>query len=111
MMALNDHSAFGKFRCGVAPIRLETGRYENIRLEERCCFSCSNLIEDETHVILHCPVYSHFRNNLFTEVLKVNRNFMSLSDCQKIVFFFSNQDVFRIVAKTCNFILKNSMKF
>jgi len=43
-----------------------------------CCFSCSNLIEDETHVILHCPVYSDFRNNLFTEVLKVNRNFTSL---------------------------------
>jgi hypothetical protein len=85
MMALNDHSAFGKFRCGVAPIRLETGRYENIRLEKRYCFNCSNLIEDETHVILHCPDYSDFRNNLFTEVLKVNRNFMSLSDCQKIV--------------------------
>jgi hypothetical protein len=88
MMALNDHSAFAKFRCRVAPIRLETGRYENIRLEERCCFNCSNLIEDETHVILHCPVYSDFRNNLFTDVLKVNSNFMSLSDCQKIVFFF-----------------------
>jgi hypothetical protein len=106
MMALNDHSAFAKFRCRVAPIRLETGRYENIRLEERCCFNCSNLIEDETHVILHCPVYSDFRNNLFTEVLKVNRNFMRLSDCQKMVFLFSNQDVFRIVAKTCNFILR-----
>jgi hypothetical protein len=74
----------------VAPIRLETGRYENIRLEERCCLNCSNLIEDETLVILHCPVYSDFRNNLFTEVLKVNRNCieMSLSDCQKIIFFY-----------------------
>jgi hypothetical protein len=69
------------------------------------------LIEDETYVILHCPVYSDFRNNLFTEVLKVNRNVMSLSDCQKIIFVFSNQDVFRIVAKTCHFILKNAMKF
>jgi len=92
--------------CGVAPIRFETGRYENIKLEERCCFNCSNLIEDETHIILHCPVYSDIRNNLFTEVLKVNKTFMSLSDCQKMVFLFSNQDLFRIVAKTCNFILK-----
>ena len=104
LVPFNDRSAFAKFRCGVTPIRLETGRYENIKLEERCCFTCSNLIEDETYVILHCSVYSDFRNNLFTEVLKVNRNAMSLSDCQ-------NQDVFRIVAKTCNFILKNARKF
>ena len=104
-MSFNDRSA--KFRCGVTPIRLETGRYENIKPEERCCFTCSNLIEDETYVILHCPVYSDFRSNLFTEVLKVNRNAI----CQKIIFLFSNQDAFRIVAKICNFILKNARKF
>jgi hypothetical protein len=62
----------------VTPIRLETGRYENIKPEERCCFTCSNLIEDETHVISHWSVYSDFRKNLFTEVLKANRNVMSL---------------------------------
>jgi hypothetical protein len=68
--------------------KIGTGRYENIKLEDRCCFICSNLIEDETYVILHCPVYSDFRNNLFTEVLKANRNAMSLSDCHKIIFLF-----------------------
>jgi hypothetical protein len=87
-------------------LEYEPGRYENIKLEERCCFNGSNLIEDETHVILHCPVYSDFRHILFTAVLKVNRTFTSLSDCQKMVFLFSNKDVFRIVAKMCNFILK-----
>ena len=40
----------------------------NIKLEERCCFNCSNLIEDETHFILHCPVYSDFRNNLLLKL-------------------------------------------
>ena len=44
--------------------------------------------------ILHCPVYSDFRNNLFIEVLKVNRNFMSLSDCQKMVFFIFESKCF-----------------
>jgi hypothetical protein len=44
LVPFSNRSAFAKFRCGVAPIRLETGRYENIRLEERCCFNCSNLI-------------------------------------------------------------------
>jgi len=54
--------AFEKLRC------------ENINLEERYSFNSPNLIEDEIHVILNCPVYSDFRNNLFTEVLKVNIN-------------------------------------
>jgi len=30
-------NAFVKIMCGVAPIRVETGRYENIKLEEICC--------------------------------------------------------------------------
>jgi hypothetical protein len=48
----------------VTPIRFETGLYENIKLEERCCFNCSNLIEDETHVILHYTInqsINHFQ--------------------------------------------------
>ena len=28
LVPFNDRSAFAKFRCGVAPIRLETGWYE-----------------------------------------------------------------------------------
>ncbi len=31
-------SAFAKFRCGTAQIRIETGRYEHIPLEDRTCF-------------------------------------------------------------------------
>ena len=30
---------------------------------------------------------------IFIKVLKVNRNFMSLSDCQKMVLLFSNEVV------------------
>ncbi len=32
-----QHSASAKFRCGVAPMRLETGRYENLSEEQRLC--------------------------------------------------------------------------
>ena len=36
-------SAMSKFRCGVAPIRIETGRYENLCLEKRLCFNCNDV--------------------------------------------------------------------
>ena len=40
---------------------IETGRYRRIPRDERWCICCkhqSNAVkEDETHILLHCPVY------------------------------------------------------
>ena len=38
LVPFNDRSAFAKLRCVVVPIRLETGRYENIKLERKILF-------------------------------------------------------------------------
>ena len=38
ILSLRHRAAFAKFRCGVAPLRIESGRFENIPLEERKCF-------------------------------------------------------------------------
>ena len=37
IMPPKHRSALSKFRCGVAPIRIETGRYENLKENERVC--------------------------------------------------------------------------
>jgi hypothetical protein len=42
----------------VAPLRIETGRYENKNVNERVCFICHDQIEDEKHVLLD-PVSIH----------------------------------------------------
>ena len=39
-------SAFAKIRCGVAPLRIETCRYESKNVNERVCFICHDRIED-----------------------------------------------------------------
>jgi hypothetical protein len=46
------------------------------------------------------------------DVLHFNVNFNFLSDADKFVFLFSNENVFNIVAKTCYNILirRNSLK-
>ena len=55
-------SAFDKFRCGVAPLKIETEKYEGILTENRLCFNntchMNNCIEDEKHVLLYCSVYT-----------------------------------------------------
>ena len=35
-------SALGRFRCGVAPIMVETSRYSNALLHERVCKMCNS---------------------------------------------------------------------
>ena len=54
-------SAFAKFRCGVVPLKIETGRHERLLIKIIICFnnSCliNNCIEDEKHVLLDCPLY------------------------------------------------------
>ena len=52
---------FAKFRCGVAPLRLETGSYERLSPEQITCFYCTDCIESEEHVLLSCPVYDDLR--------------------------------------------------
>ena len=38
----SHRSSYAKFRMGVAPLRLETGRYEQLEGDRRVCFSCPN---------------------------------------------------------------------
>ena len=57
--------AFAKFRCGVAPLKIETGRYERVSIENRTCFNnicnVNNCIENEKHVLLEFSVYADLR--------------------------------------------------
>lgn len=110
-LPFSHRSAFAKFRCGVAPLRIETGRYENVSVNERVCSVCTNEVEDEAHVILRCPLYNNFRDELFNVAVTFKDNFLSLTDSQKLVFLFSNFNMIRICAKTCDLILKERRNF
>ena len=72
-------SAFAKFRCGVAPIRLETGRDEGLPVDERVCPFCQIDVEDEMHVLLNCDIYDSIRSELLGKAVKVKYNFNLLS--------------------------------
>ena len=64
-----------KFRVGVAPLRIETGRYEanvdvygannkRVPRELRICKCCYGGVEDEVHFLLGCPRYVNLRKRL-----------------------------------------------
>ena len=82
-------SAYAKFRCGVAPIRLETGRYERLQVEQRTCFQCVDNVETEEHVLLMCPLYDDLRLKLFDSLITYFPFFGSLNESQKLSVILS----------------------
>ena len=104
-------SAFAKFRCGVAPMRIETGRYENKNVNERVCLICHDQIEDEKHVLLDCPLYADLRESLFNEAKRSNVHFIILSDDDKFIYLFKSTECYDMVAKTCFNILSRRNSF
>ena len=58
-----------KLRIGCHNLRVETGRYDKIPLEERICPLCiGNKIEDETHLLLDCQRHSSMRDIFLSKV-------------------------------------------
>lgn len=99
-------SALAKFRCGVAPIRIETGRYEQLDLAERLCPLCDlNEIESEEHVLIRCSAYTTMRNDLFNVINNICHDFNNFCDTDKLCFILSNPDTCKISAKACYDIL------
>ena len=72
-------SAYAKFRCGVAPIKIETCRYGLNRLpvDERLCERC-HIIEDEFHVVMLCTLYTDIRCTMFRAICNITVDFTDL---------------------------------
>ena len=70
-LSRSHRSIVTKFKCGVLPIMIETGRYKDVPLENRLCQICTDkVIEDEEHFIGKCEALSHVRykyNVMFRE--------------------------------------------
>ena len=103
--------ALAQFRYGVAPIRVETGRYEGLPVHERTCFTCDTLVENELHVLVECPLYCDIREELITEACKINESFLTLSGNDKICILLSDPVLVTSCAKTCFRILKRRRNF
>ena len=82
-------SLFAQIRIGILPLKIETGRFSNIAVNERHCEMCSSQnIEDELHFICVCPLYDDLRNNLFASASQISQNFNFLNNTQKLIFLF-----------------------
>jgi hypothetical protein len=93
----NERSVLAQYRCGILPLKIETGRYTGMPVEQRLCQLCDlGEIENERHFLFHCPLYSDLRNTVFGTKLTEN-HFISLSSGEQLKLIIS--DYPRQVAK------------
>ena len=53
----SERQCFARLRCGIAPLRIELGRYDHgmyIQADNRICTICNSGVENEVHILLEC---------------------------------------------------------
>ncbi len=99
-------------RCGVAPIRHETGRYERLTEQERICPVCNmDQIESEIHVMNFCPLYNDIRATLYESALSIDNDCNTYSNMDKFSLLMDNEGIIRNSAKACHSILHRRRRY
>ena len=96
----SERSVMAQFRCGVLPLRIETGWFVGEQVGDRLCRFCDlNLVEDEKHFLLVCPSYVHLRDSNLGTI--INNEFRQLTDDKKLCLLFDDY-----TRKTAKYLLK-----
>ncbi|XP_031553992.1 techylectin-5B-like [Actinia tenebrosa] len=60
--------SLNKLRISNHDLEIERGRYSSYKkVEERKCFHCTDIIEDERHFLIKCPLYSKLREEFLMQ--------------------------------------------
>ena len=93
-----------KLRVSCHILNIEKGRHAKLNVEQRVCTKCNlNMIEDELHFIIMCPMYSILRRKYFTDISNIFPMFHNLTDPQKLnfimIFCLNESDTANITAE------------
>ena len=96
-----ERSYLAQLRCGILPLRIETGRYVGKQIDIRTCLFCNKTeIETETHFVVVCDCYSETRRNVFGDIFE-KVDFVHLSPDLKLCFLMKHH-----VRKLCKYVAK-----
>ena len=87
-----QRSLCAQLRFGVLPLAIEVGRFKGTPDELRLCEFCDfNLVEDELHFILYCPLYDDLRKCMFKTVPMNNADIFWKSEGEILSWIFENE--------------------
>ncbi len=99
--------SFAMLRCGTALLRIETGRYENVALNDRICQLCDcENVEYERHFLISCTALNYERRILYILVSQSVTDFKLLSDESKFLTLMSNPLICKFSASACHEMFK-----
>ena len=67
-LSVRERSLLAQLRMGILPLAIELGRYRGIPADERMCFYCNNVVENEYHFVFDCHMYAQSRDTLMNYV-------------------------------------------
>ena len=103
-----SRSIMAKLRNGTFPVKMETGRYRNLKPEERICPFCQNIPESIQHFLMICKQYDNERKQLYDNIQRnTNINLRTLSDNDTYHHLINNSDISNIVSKFAYLMLQN----
>ena len=82
---------------------METSRYSKPKtpvIERLCKFCNASSVEDETHFLISCELYSDIRLPLFQKAGEHNENFNTLIAEDKLIFIMQNKDLQFLLGST-----------
>ena len=84
--------AMSRFRASSHALEIERGRYTSpiTPVNDRTCHKCK-VLEDETHFLLYCELYSKERRDLYEKIGEILPDFPQLADSNRLVFLLCNQ--------------------
>ncbi len=87
-MSKYERSLISQLRLGILPLRIETGRFSNLKVEERTCLICnSNNVENESHFLFECESYANERVKLEQDI---GCNFSIMNENEKFKSIFEH---------------------
>ena len=94
-----ERSTYAQFRAGILPLAIETGRFQNIELNDRLCVFClgehpdSRNIEDEFHFLCECHKYDELRKCLFTKISNKFPEFVNMDNIDKFLLLNTHAQI------------------
>ena len=85
-----------KLRSCSLPLHVETGRFTRPKtpLSDRLCKFCNfSVVEDETHFLLDCDLFTDIRHILYEKALSLNQNFSQFDSAGKLKFIMQHKDM------------------
>ena len=87
-----QRSLCAQLRFGILPLAIEVGRFRGTPEELRLCEFCDlNVVEDEVHFLLYCPLYEDLRKCMFEIVQKENADLFWKSEGEILSWIFENE--------------------